>query len=119
MPTGATSAQLLMAFGTSTATRSWKIKIGLLPCHSDYLGNQIINFNLISTLKLNQTVIAPDECLQYFTSASGSVLSFNWKDTAGTATRQLANQDYYICFRTELVNQQVCFSNLIMRHNHF
>ncbi|XP_046638525.1 uncharacterized protein LOC124316557 [Daphnia pulicaria] len=28
------------------------------------------------------------------------VKSFNWRDVAGTATRQLANQDYSICFRT-------------------
>jgi hypothetical protein len=51
---------------------------------------------------------APSECLQYFTTAIGSVQTFNWKDVAtGTSTRQLANQDYYICFRTELVNKQV------------
>jgi hypothetical protein len=39
------------------------------------------------------------------------VKSFNWKDVAASATsqRQLADQDYQICFRTELVgsNQQV------------
>jgi hypothetical protein len=39
------------------------------------------------------------------------VKSFNWKDVAASTTsqRQLADQDYQICFRTELVgsNQQV------------
>jgi hypothetical protein len=44
--------------------------------------------------------------LQYFSSTSGTLSSFNWKDVAGTATRQLANQAYTICFRTELVSNQ-------------
>ena len=47
--------------------------------------------------------IAPADCLQYFTSTSGTFRSFNWKDTAENVTRQLALQDYNICFRTELV----------------
>lgn len=51
------------------------------------------NFNLIKLL-------APVGCLQYFTSFAGTVRSFNWRDVAGNATRQLANQDYGICFRT-------------------
>ncbi|KZS17498.1 uncharacterized protein LOC116921571 [Daphnia magna] len=87
LPHAAASAQLVFTFGTSTAARTWRIKIAMLPCGSDYL--------------------APNECLQYFTTAIGSVMTFNWKDVAtGTSTRQLANQDYYICFRTELVNKQ-------------
>ncbi len=48
---------------------------------------------------------APDECLQYFTAPTGTIRTFNWRDTANRAARQLANQDYYICFRTELVRQ--------------
>ena len=51
--------------------------------------------------------VAPSNCLQYFTGTSGTVSSFNWKDVAGTTTRQLANQAYNICFRTELVSSQV------------
>jgi hypothetical protein len=50
---------------------------------------------------------APGDCLQYFTAASGRVKSFNWQDVAGTTTRQLNNQNYNICFRTELVSSQV------------
>jgi hypothetical protein len=54
---------------------------------------------------------APPNCLQYITESTGTVKSFNWKDVAASATsqRQLADQDYQICFRTELVgsNQQV------------
>jgi hypothetical protein len=45
--------------------------------------------------------LAPADCLQYFTSAAGKVKSFNWQDAA--AARQLNNQNYNICFRTELV----------------
>lgn len=55
--------------------------------------------------------IAPPNCLQYITESTGTVKSFNWKDVAasGTSQRQLADQDYLICFRTELVgnSQQV------------
>lgn len=44
--------------------------------------------------------IAPLDCLQYFTARTGSVRSFNWRDVGGMRTRQLANQDYSICFKT-------------------
>jgi hypothetical protein len=57
--------------------------------------------------------IAPADCLQYFTSATGQIKSFNWQDVAGTATRQLNNQNYNICFRTELVSSQVCIIRYI------
>ena len=56
---------------------------------------------------------APTECLQYFSSTSGTIMSFNWKDSVSMdingnpITRQLANQAYNICFRTELVSNQV------------
>ncbi|XP_046637997.1 uncharacterized protein LOC124316227 [Daphnia pulicaria] len=76
--------------------RSWNIKIAMLPCGANYL--------------------APRDCLQYFTSSSGRVSSFNWQDVASTATRQLNNQNYRICFRTELIKAhptkatQMCLS---------
>jgi hypothetical protein len=47
------------------------------------------------------------DCLQYFTSATGRVRSFNWLDTTSTTIRQLNNQNYNICFRTEIVAGQV------------
>ncbi|EFX72899.1 hypothetical protein DAPPUDRAFT_110154 [Daphnia pulex] len=82
-----TDVRLSFNFGTATAiTRSWKIKIAMLPCSATYL--------------------APADCLQYFTADSGRVKSFNWQDVAGTTTRQLNNQNYDICFRTELVPSQ-------------
>ncbi|XP_046458998.1 mucin-5AC-like isoform X2 [Daphnia pulex] len=81
-----TDVRLTFNFAAGMTTRSWKIKIALLPCGTTYL--------------------APTDCLQYFSAASGRVKSFNWQDVAGTATRQLNNQDYNICFRTELVSSQ-------------
>ena len=66
------------------------------------------------TFKFGAT--APTDCLQYFTASTGQVSSFNWKDVTPTANvpRQLANQDYNICFRTELVNSQVCENLFIL-----
>ncbi|XP_046638009.1 uncharacterized protein LOC124316235 isoform X2 [Daphnia pulicaria] len=89
-----TDIQLMFNFGAATTTRSWNIKIAMLPCGASYL--------------------APTDCLQYFTSATGKVKSFNWQDVASTTTRQLNNQKYNICFRTELVSgsraTQMCVS---------
>ncbi|XP_046645861.1 uncharacterized protein LOC124336197 isoform X1 [Daphnia pulicaria] len=88
----ARNIQLIFSIGSApTIDRSWRMKISLLPCDADYL--------------------APPNCLQYITESTGTVKSFNWKDVAASTTsqRQLADQDYQICFRTELVgsNQQV------------
>ncbi|EFX82748.1 hypothetical protein DAPPUDRAFT_240999 [Daphnia pulex] len=76
----ARNIQLIFSIGSApTIDRSWRMKISLLPCDADYL------------------------------ESTGTVKSFNWKDVAASANRQLADQDYQICFRTELVgsNQQV------------
>ncbi|KAI9559208.1 hypothetical protein GHT06_015997 [Daphnia sinensis] len=89
-----TDVQLMFNFATGTATRSWNIKIAMLPCGASYL--------------------APTDCLQYFSSSTGRVRSFNWQDVAVGAIRQLNNQNYNICFRTELVTgqraRQMCVS---------
>ena len=81
--------QLLFNFGESTAyvDRSWRIKVALLPCNANYL--------------------APTSCLQYFTASTGNVKSFGWKDMTASSTQvnQLANQNYKICFRSELNSQ--------------
>ncbi|XP_046457168.1 uncharacterized protein LOC124204172 isoform X4 [Daphnia pulex] len=88
------NVQLMFSFGAVTGTRSWNIKIAMLPCGASYL--------------------APVDCLQYFTDPTGRVTSFNWQDVPVSATRQLNNQHYNICFRTELVSlkraAQMCFS---------
>lgn len=51
--------------------------------------------------------LAPSNCLQYFTAATGKVSSFNWKDVAAGTTRQLNNQDYNICFRSAIIDPGV------------
>lgn len=58
--------------------------------------------------------LAPENCLQYFSSGSGTVQSFNWKDVTGK-TRQLANQNYRVCLRSELIDGKV--SCKITLHN--
>ncbi|KAK4010451.1 hypothetical protein OUZ56_019594 [Daphnia magna] len=79
--TSPTDLQLSFNFGTnSNSIRAWNILISMIPCDSANL--------------------APLDCLQYFTARTGSVRSFNWRDVGGTRTRQLANQDYSICFKT-------------------
>ncbi|XP_032783152.2 uncharacterized protein LOC116921066 [Daphnia magna] len=96
-----TDLKLKFNFAVGTQTfpyipRSWNIKIAMLPCGVSYL--------------------APKDCLQYFTSAQGRVSSFNWHDASSTLTRQLNNQNYRICFRTELLKAhptkatQMCLS---------
>ena len=56
-------------------------------------------------------LLAPDDCLQYFTQSIGIVRSFNWREVSPSATapRQLANQDYNICFRTEQITNTNSF----------
>ncbi|KAI9558721.1 hypothetical protein GHT06_015510 [Daphnia sinensis] len=91
-----TDIQLLFNFARTAApiSRSWNIQIVMLPCGAHYL--------------------APVDCLQYFASSTGRIKSFNWKDVPVSATRQLNNQNYNICFRTELIDRQkanqICFS---------
>jgi hypothetical protein len=106
LPRVSTSVQLVMTLGTSSSPRYWRIKIAMLHCDSEFLGNR---FELLLLTVITQClcIIAPEDCLQYFTTSTGSVMTFNWMDTTNRATRQLASQDYYICFRTELVNRQV------------
>jgi hypothetical protein len=41
-------------------------------------------------------------------------MTFNWKDTSSRTTRQLANQDYYMCFRKELVQRQVIIKLIVI-----
>lgn len=86
-----------MKFGVSSVTRTWNIGISLIPCGADFL-------NFLSRL----LTTAPRDCLQYFTRhmGTGSVKSFNWRDASGM--RQLADMDYKICFRNEIItNKQV------------
>ncbi|XP_057368576.1 uncharacterized protein LOC130689656 [Daphnia carinata] len=78
---------LSFEFGaSSTAARMWNIQISMLPKGASYL--------------------APADCLQYFAAARGRISSFNWQDVETTTTRQLNNQNYNICFRTEEIERK-------------
>jgi hypothetical protein len=121
-----TDVQLMFNFGTSTATRSWNIKIAMLPCGAFYLGKKS-EYQKSKLIHINYDLLirkAPTDCLQYFSTSSGKVKSFNWQDVAGTTiTRQLNNQKYNICFRTELVSGSVCLycrpGHLLMREQFY
>jgi hypothetical protein len=58
--------------------RSWRIRISQIHCSSIFKADQ--------------------GCLQYYTGVSGRIKSFNFDSSSG---RQLSNQDYSICIRTE------------------
>ena len=77
---------------------------------SRYSCFKIETITSITTSAFKFGTTAPTDGLQYFTASTGQVSSFNWKDVTPTVNvpRQLVNQDYNICFRTELVNSQVC-----------
>lgn len=61
-----------------TFPRTWRIRVTQIPCGSISKADQ--------------------GCLQWFTGVSGRVKSFNFDTKTG---RQLSNQDYSICMRTE------------------
>lgn len=95
VPSSTSDLILLFTFGKTNVVRTWNIQIGMISCSSNTL--------------------APNGCLQYFSgSITGTIKSFNWKDTAPTTTRQLANQDYSICFRNELsgsaASTRICYT---------
>jgi len=79
----------MLLTGTATS-RSWKIRISQIPCGANYL--------------------APEGCLQWFTTAVGTFSSFNYEYvTAVTPTQHLANQDYTICIRTNQGSCGICY----------
>ncbi|XP_057368621.1 uncharacterized protein LOC130689699 isoform X3 [Daphnia carinata] len=91
VPPAPNDVQLTFNFGPAEGeSRQWNMLISMIPC--------------------NSKILAPPDCLQYFTTRSGSVRTFNWRDVTGTATRQLANQDYSICFRSGPIQRQLCLT---------
>lgn len=106
-PSSTADIQLIFTLGTGTAQdRSWKIRTSLLACSStSLLGKSFIRSFIYCYLFKKKYLAAPEDCLQYFTQSSGTVRSFNWREVSPSAAapRQLANQDYNICFRTEQI----------------
>ncbi|KAI9559184.1 hypothetical protein GHT06_015973 [Daphnia sinensis] len=102
VPPSPTDVQLTFNFGPlDTDARRWNILIAMIPCNS-----KLLEFMPVSVSKRT----APSDCLQYFTARTGTVKTFNWRDVTGTATRQLANQGYSICFRSALTQRQLCLT---------
>ncbi|KAB7495514.1 hypothetical protein Anas_03408, partial [Armadillidium nasatum] len=74
LPSGYGSSRINIATSTSGPRRSWRIKAQQIECNSPYR--------------------APQNCLQYFTSYSNTISSFNFKEkaTAGSRTRVSISQ---------------------------
>ncbi|XP_011179810.1 uncharacterized protein LOC105210499 [Zeugodacus cucurbitae] len=75
---GQSNAIVLSVITSGTFSRIWRIRVTQIHCGS-----------------LSR---ADHGCLQYFTGISGRVRSFNYNPVTG---RQLSNQDYSVCIRTE------------------
>jgi len=60
----------------------------------------------VSQIECSSSRLAPPGCLQYFTSDTGTVESFNYN--SGTSVH-LASQDYSACFRQARGNCAICF----------
>ena len=119
-PSSTTDISLLFTFGVSTVVRSWNIKVSLLPCGANYAGKEYYYYRIIVSYLVFLNIhfknmpifvyvyiyLAPTDCLQFFTEATGTVSSFNWKDV-NPIVRKLASQDYKMCFRNALINGKV------------
>ena len=102
------SVQLRVDFGARGIQRDWAINVTILPCCATHLGTFMI---MVFKKKILDLILffkysAPDHCLQYFESSTGYVKSFNWLDVApiDNQPRQLANQNYQVCFAADKVN---------------
>ena len=83
--------------GKTSTTRSWQIKVTQYECGD---------------------MMAPDQdCLQYHTSSSGSIATFNWDTSSTTVSSSqyhLSTQSYDICIRRARGFCSVCFSPYII-----
>merc|ERR1712241_594633 len=61
----------------------------------------------ITQVKCNAKNAAPDNFLQYFTTDTGTIETFNYQSGAGT---HLANQDYCYCIRADRTACTVCYA---------
>ncbi|CAB4068639.1 unnamed protein product [Lepeophtheirus salmonis] len=75
---------------TAGVTRTWSINVTQYECGDEFGG--------------------PPGCLQYLTSTSGFVQSFNY-NTRTTAVH-LADQDYNVCFRRAPGNCRICYATV-------
>jgi len=82
--------------GSTSTTRKWQIKVTQYEC-----GN----------------MMAPEQdCLQYLTSQTGTIASFNWDTSASSVASSqvhLTNQNYDICIRRTRGYCSVCYDPVI------
>lgn len=80
--------------------RQWRIKVTHITCDSVSRGTayQDLYSRVIDMFWWLELCTAANGCLQYYTGVSGTIRSFNYDGVNG---RQLSNQDYTICMRTE------------------
>jgi hypothetical protein len=91
---GSKCVDLAFSYGKSTATRQYNIHVTQYDALNEMGG--------------------PAGCLQYFTSDTGTVSTFNWE--APTATDlgiHLANQDYSVCVRRNADKCAICWDAVI------
>merc|ERR1712088_955486 len=88
---GAMCVTAAFSFGLDTATRNYRI-------------------HAIQYDRLNE-MGGPAGCLQFFTGATGTVNTFNWKTV--TTSTHLANQDYDVCIRRMADRCTICWSPII------
>ena len=74
---------LNMLLTGSTTSRSWQILISQIACGTTYT--------------------APAGCLQWYTTATGTLTSFGYQFSSTPTVQKIANQDYAICIRTSQV----------------
>jgi len=78
-------------FLNDASNKDWKLKITRIPCSA-------------------AEDLAPANCLQYMTKSAGQIESFNFKQDYPAAVRQLADQNYNICFKRRTGYCSVCLS---------
>lgn len=78
-------------FLKDSSNKDWKLKVTRIPCSA--VEDQ-----------------APANCLQYMTKDAGQIESFNFKQENPPSVRQLANQNYNICFKRKTGYCSVCLS---------
>jgi len=61
----------------------------------------------VTQIKCNAKNKAPDQCLQYFTSSSGTFQTYNYNSGNG---RHGANLDYCYCFRADRTACTICYT---------
>ena len=52
---------------------------------------------------------APTNCLQYFAKTAGQIESYNFRQEYGGTVRQLADQNYNLCFKRPSVSHTLYY----------